>query len=107
MTPIKILSVDDHPLMLEGIRAVLEGEPDFEVVAEATNGKKAVERFRTHRPDVTLMDLQMPVLTGIDAIHEIRREFPNARVIVLTTYSGDVQALRAMKAGAAAYLLKN
>lgn len=107
MIPIKILSVDDHPLMLEGIRAVLEGEPDFEVIAEAANGKEAVERFRTHRPDVTLMDLQMPVLTGIDAIHEIRREFPSARVIVLTTYRGDVQALRAMKAGAAAYLLKN
>jgi len=104
---ISILSVDDHPLLREGIAAVLQGETEIVLVAEATNGREAVESFRVHRPDVTLMDLQMPVMNGIDAIIEIRREFPHARFIVLTTYQGDVQALRALKAGASGYLLKN
>ena len=104
---ISILSVDDHPLLREGIAAVLQDEADIVLAAEATNGKEAIESFRAHRPDVTLMDLQMPVMNGIEAIVEIRREFPNARFIVLTTYQGDAQALRALKAGASGYLLKN
>ena len=104
---ISILSVDDHPLLREGIAAVLQDEADIVLAAEATNGKEAIESFRAHRPDVTLMDLQMPVMNGIEAIVEIRREFPNARFIVLTTYQEDAQALRAVKAGAAGYLLKN
>ena len=102
-----VLTVDDHPLLREGIAAVIAGEEDIELVAEATSGPEAIERFRTHRPDVTLMDLQMPGMNGIDAITAIRGEFPNARFIVLTTYQGDVQALRALKAGAAGYLLKS
>jgi DNA-binding NarL/FixJ family response regulator len=104
---IRVLAVDDHPLLREGIAAVLEGEADFELAAEATNGQEAVELFRIHRPDVTLMDLQMPGMNGIDAMLAIRSEFANARFIVLTTYQGDVQALRALKAGASGYLLKN
>lgn len=105
--PIRILTVDDHPVLREGIAAVLGSETDIVLVAEANNGREAIEKFRTHRPDVTLMDLQMPVMNGTDAILAIRKEFPDARVIVLTTYSGDVQAVRALKAGASAYLLKN
>jgi DNA-binding NarL/FixJ family response regulator len=105
--PIRILSVDDHPMLREGIAAVLAGETDMVLVAEASNGREAVEQFRAHRPDVTLMDVQMPELNGIDAIVKIREEFPSARVIVLTTYSGDAQAARAFKAGAVGYLLKN
>jgi DNA-binding NarL/FixJ family response regulator len=104
---INILSVDDHPLLREGIAAVLQEEEDIALIGEATNGMEAIESFRAHRPDVTLMDLQMPGMNGIDAIIEIRREFPNARFIVLTTYQGDAQALRALKAGASGYLLKN
>ncbi len=104
---IKVLAVDDHPLLREGIAAVMAGEPDIELVAEATCGQEAIELFRLHRPDVTLMDLQMPGMSGIEAITAIRGEFPSARFIVLTTYQGDVQALRALKAGAAGYLLKN
>jgi DNA-binding NarL/FixJ family response regulator len=104
---IKILAVDDHPLLREGIAAVLDGEDEFELVAEGTSGAEAIELFRVHRPDVTLMDLQMPGMNGIDAIIAIRSEFPNARFVVLTTYQGDVQALRALKAGASGYLLKN
>jgi DNA-binding NarL/FixJ family response regulator len=104
---IKVLAVDDHPLMREGIAAVIQGEADIVLVGEATNGQEAIESFRQHRPDVVLMDLQMPVMNGIDAITAIRSEFPNARFIVLTTYQGDVQALRALKAGASGYLLKS
>ena len=105
--PIRILSVDDHPMLREGIAAVLAGEDDMVLVAEATNGREAVEQFRANRPDVTLMDVQMPEVNGIDAIVKIREEFPNARIIVLTTYSGDAQAARAIKAGASGYLLKS
>lgn len=104
---IKVFAVDDHPLLREGIAAVIQGEPDMVLVAEATNGQEAIERFRIHRPDVTLMDIQMPGMNGIDTMNAIRSEFPCARFIVLTTYQGDVQALRAIRAGAAGYLLKN
>jgi DNA-binding NarL/FixJ family response regulator len=103
---IGILSVDDHPLLREGIAALVNAEPDMKLVAEAANGQEAIEKFRLHRPDVTLMDLQMPSLNGIEAIIGIRSEFPNARIIVLTTYAGDVQVLRAIKAGARGYVLK-
>lgn len=104
---IKVLIVDDHPLMREGIAAVIQGEKDIVVVAEASDGKEAIELFRAHVPDVTLIDLQMPVMNGIDAIKAIRLEFPASHFIVLTTYQGDAQALRALKAGATGYLLKN
>jgi DNA-binding NarL/FixJ family response regulator len=103
---IGVLSVDDHPLLREGIAALVNAESDMKLVAEAANGREAIEKFRLHRPDVTLMDLQMPSLNGIDAIIGIRSEFPNARIIVLTTYAGDVQVLRALKAGARGYVLK-
>jgi DNA-binding NarL/FixJ family response regulator len=103
---IRILTVDDHALLREGIAALLRVEPDMEVVAEASNGKEAIEKFRMHQPDVTLMDLQMPNLNGIEAINQIRSECPNARIIVLTTYTGDAQVLGALKAGARGYLLK-
>ena len=104
---IKVLAVDDHPLLRDGIAAVMNGEEDLELVAQGASGAEAVELFRIHRPDVTLMDLQMPGMNGIETISAIRREFPNARFIVLTTYQGDIQALRALKAGAMGYLLKN
>src|SRR5215510_7528278 len=106
-TPIRILTVDDHPVLREGIAAVLSGESDIVVVAEASNGQEAIEQFRTHHPDVTLMDLQMPIMNGTDAILGIRKEFPDARIVVLTTYSGDAQAARALAAGASGYLLKS
>jgi DNA-binding NarL/FixJ family response regulator len=103
---IRILAVDDHPLLREGIAALVNAECDMRLVAEASNGQEALERFRLHRPDVTLMDLQMPGLKGVESIIKIQSEFPNARIIVLTTYTGDVQVLRALKAGARAYILK-
>ena len=106
-TRIKILTVDDHPVLREGIAALLEGQEDMILVAEAVNGREAIEQFRTHRPDVTLMDLQMPEVSGIDAIVSIRSEFPQARILVLTTYKGDVHAARALDAGACGYLLKS
>jgi DNA-binding NarL/FixJ family response regulator len=105
--PIRILCVDDHPIVRQGIAGLVGVHADLELVAEAANGREAIEQFRTHRPDVTLMDLQMPEMNGLDAVSAIRAEFPEARIIVLTTYEGDVQALRAIKAGARAYLLKN
>src|SRR3979411_1524365 len=105
-TRIKILTVDDHPVLREGIAALLEGQEDMILVAEASNGREAIEQFRTHRPDITLMDLQMPEMNGVDAMIAICGEFPGARIIVLTTYAGDVQVLRALKAGARAYLIK-
>jgi DNA-binding NarL/FixJ family response regulator len=106
-TQIKILMVDDHPLLREGIAAVIQIEKDMAIVGEASNGREAVEMFRRLRPDITLMDVQMPGLSGIDAIAIIRQEYPRARIIVVTTYEGDVLARRALKAGAAGYLLKN
>jgi DNA-binding NarL/FixJ family response regulator len=104
---IRILAVDDHPLLRNGVVGLVTDQPDMKLVAEASNGLEAIQQFRIHRPDITLMDLQMPEMNGIDAIIAIRGEFPEARIIVLTTYTGDVQVLRALKAGARAYLLKN
>ena len=104
---IRVLAVDDHPLLREGIAGLIADERDMILVAEAANGREAIQQFRAHHPDVTLMDLQMPEMNGIDALLAIRGEFPDARVIVLTTYAGDVQARRALQAGARAYLLKN
>jgi DNA-binding NarL/FixJ family response regulator len=103
---IRILTADDHPLLRRGIAALVNGEPDMKLIAEASNGEEAVEEFRLHRPDVTLMDLQMPGLNGIEAIIRIVGEFPSARIIVLTTYKGDAQVTGALRAGARAYLLK-
>src|SRR6476660_1411547 len=104
---IRILVVDDHPIVRQGIAILVGTQPDMNLVAEASNGREAVQQFRTHHPDITLMDLQMPEMNGLDAMIAIRGEFPDARVIVLTTYTGDVQARRALQAGARAYLLKN
>jgi DNA-binding NarL/FixJ family response regulator len=99
--------VDDHPIFRQGITSLLADHPDMQLVAQASSGLEAVRQFRAHRPDITLMDLQMPEMSGLDAMITIRGEFPEAKIIVLTTYSGDVQVLRALKAGAHAYLLKN
>lgn len=104
---IRILCVDDHPIVRQGIAGLLALQPDMTLVAEAANGREAIYEFRAHHPDITLMDLQMPEMGGLDAISAIRGEFPDARIIVLTTYSGDAQALRALQAGARGYLLKN
>lgn len=104
---IRVLTVDDHALLREGIGAVLEEQPDMVLAGQAANGREAIDMFRQLRPDVTLMDLRMPDMNGIEAITAIRREFPNARIIVLTTYAGDVQASAALRAGASGYLLKS
>ena len=103
---IRVLTVDDHPLLREGIAILIGTQRDMLLVAEAASGREAIERFRSHRPDVTLMDLQMPEMNGIDALIAIRGEFPGARIIVLTTYAGDALCQRAMQAGAHAYILK-
>src|SRR3954468_13427791 len=103
---IRILAVDDHPLLRDGIAALIAPEPDMKLIGACSNGREAVELFRAQRPDVTLMDLQMPEMSGVDAIIAIRGEFSDARIIVLTTYAGDVQVVRALKAGASGYLLK-
>ena len=107
MKQIKILTVDDHPLLRQGIAGVIQGEKDMLVVGEAANGREAIEMFRSRRPDVTLMDLQMPDMNGIEAIVTIRQDHPQAKIIVLTTYEGDALARRALKAGVAGYLLKD
>ncbi len=106
-TKIRILTVDDHPLMTAGIAGEVNAQPDMQVVAEAPDGEAALQKFRLYRPDITLMDIRMPKVNGIDAIAAIRSEFPRARIIVLTTSAGDVQVLRAFRAGAVGYLLKN
>lgn len=103
----RILVVDDHPIVREGVSALVSSQPDMSVVADASNGREAIQQFCAQHPDVTLMDLQLPEMNGLDALIAIRDEFPEARIIVLTTYAGDVQILRAIKAGARAYLLKN
>src|SRR5277367_4913472 len=105
--PIRVVLADDHPLLRQGVAALLADQPDIRLLAEASTGREAIELFRTHRPDLALMDLQMPDMNGIDAIIAIRSEFPEARFIVLTTYTGDVQIVRALRAGARAYLLKS
>jgi DNA-binding NarL/FixJ family response regulator len=103
---IRILTVDDHPLLREGIAFLVKSQPDMELVAEASDGEEAIEQFRRHRPDVTLMDLRMPNLNGTESISRIRNEFPDAKIIVLSTYAGDVQVLKAIKAGARGYIVK-
>ena len=104
---IRIMVVDDHPVVREGVHALVRRQKDMRIVAEASNGREAIQQFRANRPDVTLMDLQMPEMSGLDALIALRGEFPEARIVVLTTYTGDAQVLRAIKAGACGYLLKN
>jgi DNA-binding NarL/FixJ family response regulator len=104
---IRVFSVDDHPLLREGIAAIIDNEPDMEMVAQASTGQEAIRLFREHRPDVTLMDLRLPDISGIDALIAIRTEFPNARIVVLTTFEGDVEIQRALAAGAFGYVLKS
>jgi DNA-binding NarL/FixJ family response regulator len=105
-TLIRILTVDDHPVLRKGIAALVNAEPDMKLIAEASNGQEAVALYRSHRPDITIMDLQMPEMDGTEAILHIQNEFPDARIVVLTTYNGDTQVLKALKAGARAYILK-
>jgi DNA-binding NarL/FixJ family response regulator len=105
--PIRILTIDDHPLLREGVAAMIKSQRDMELVAEASTGKEGLDRFRQHRPDITLMDLRLPDMNGIDAMAAIRTEFPDARIIVLTTFEGDVEIQRALEAGARGYLLKS
>ena len=105
--PIRVLVVDDHPVVRQGIAVLIGSQSDMMLVAEASNGREAIQQFRKHHPDITLMDLQMPEMNGLDALAAIRGEFPDAKIIVLTTYTGDVQILRALKSGAQGYLLKN
>ena len=104
---IRVLAVDDHPLLLKGIAALMMGEQDMELVGEANTGREALDLFRKLQPDITLMDLQMPEMSGIDALSAIRGEFPDARIIVLTSYAGDIQVSRALRSGARGYLLKD
>jgi DNA-binding NarL/FixJ family response regulator len=105
--PIRILVVDDHPVVRQGVAGLVGGQPDMSIIAQASNGREAIQQFRAHHPDVVLMDLQMPEMNGLDALMAIRDEAPEARIIVLTTYTGDAQVLRAIKAGARGYLLKS
>jgi DNA-binding NarL/FixJ family response regulator len=104
---IRVLSIDDHPLLREGIAAMIKSQPDMTLVAEASTGREGIERFREHRPDITLLDLRLPDMNGIDAMVAIRAEFPEARIIILTTFEGDVEIHRALEAGARGYLLKS